>query len=165
MIITAPGYMQTRSLEAGLGLMMLVSGGVFVLPGATLAHPVYEGLRAWMPPWMSEEMGGTLLVVLAIVRWWALLVNSRIRSTPLFRLLGCMVGAAFWATAFSSVLAATPHLRAAPWILVLTGALTMEEMYSGFRTGLDADALDSLGLRRWAAHRRRRTRARAASRA
>lgn len=159
MIITSPGYMQTRSLEVGLGAAMLVSGVIFMMPGETLANPAFMLLRTWMPAWMSEETGGAVLAVAAAARWIALHINSHHRSTPLIRCAGCAVGAGFWLTASVSIATAVPAMPATPWLLGLTAILAGQEMYSGFRTGLDAEALDSLGFRRRAHLRRRREKA------
>lgn len=145
MLITSRGYMQTRSLEAGLGLVMLVSGVMFYLPGfIDLSQPAYAELRKLAPGWLNQTNGGLILVLIALVRWAALVVNSHHHSTPLFRLLGCAIGCGFWCTVS---IAFYRSLDIVPWIAGITACFAFKEAYSGFRTGLDVDALDSLGLR------------------
>ena len=152
MLITSRGYMQTRSLEAGVGLVMLISGVIFALPGQTMAGPAYATLRNWVPAFLTEEIGGTVLIVTAIARWLALYINSHHFSTPVVRFGACVIGAAFWMTAAVGFwFGDTPQT---PWILGLTSALVLLEAYAGFRCGFDAEVLDSFGARTRAFSRR-----------
>ena len=138
--------MQTRSLEVGLGVMMFVSGAMFAAPGfIETAGPAYQPLRTWAPDWLTEDRGGWILVTIAFVRWVALAINSHHRSTPAFRLLGCIVGSAFWVTA--AIGFSTAPLPAVPWIAGMCACFFAAEVYSALRTGFDAEALDTWGFR------------------
>lgn len=156
MIITTPGYMQTRSLEVGLATLMAVCGLVFLQPGVTTSYPLYTELRSWMHGWITEEQGGALLIIVALLRYFALWRNSHLKASPIFRMAGCGIGAAFWLALATSI--ANSYQGPVPLLLAMTSAAAGKELYSAFRTGLDADVLDSFGYRRWAFYRREKER-------
>lgn len=152
MIIQARGYMQTRSLEAGLAFIMLAVGLQLLRPGDTFSAPPYTVLRTYV----SEDHAGQIFVGVGLLRMIALFRNGRWHSSPLVRLAGCSIGTGFWftlATALAQAEYGVPAL-----LPIIAGAVTGLEFYSGLRTGFDIDTLDSLGIRRLGLRRRNRAR-------
>lgn len=144
MLISSPSYMQTRTLEMALATLMVCCGSLLLCPGDTFAAPIYALLKRWM----SEEAGGGFLLLVGLLRWVALVINGRLRATPLARVAGCMIGAGFWLT-FAVAMAAADRAPALglPLFLAVSACFFTFEFYSGIRCGTDASALDSLGLR------------------
>jgi len=144
MLITSPTYMQTRMLEMALASLMLIVGMTLVWPGDTFGSPIYAVLKAWI----SETAGGTLLLAIGTLRWAALIINGRLRATPIARIAACMIGSGFWFTFTVAMMAAERSADLGPPVLLAISVWASTcEAYSGFRCGTDAEALDSLGLR------------------
>lgn len=136
--------MQTRMLEMALAGLMVIVGAILLWPGSTLSAPIYSTLTRWM----GEEAGGLFLVTLGCLRTTALIINGRWRSSPIARIVGCLVGCGFWFTFAASVGGVDrADGLGIPILLGFSGWAFMSESYSALRCGSDAEALDSLRLR------------------
>lgn len=147
------GYMRTRSVETMLATTMIVLGAIMLMPGST-----YAGSAVWrgMAGWISEDHLGVGLVSIGGGRWLALYYNGRVRETPLLRIGGCTAGAFFWASL--AVSADLDHGAAIPAMFGVALVATCFEVYSAYRCGTDASALDSLRIRQRAFEGRERGR-------
>lgn len=152
--MNARGYMQTRSLEAGLAILMLAVGLQLWREGDTFAAPIYAAMRRYL----AEDVGGLVLALTGTLRLIALVLNSHVVQTPLLRFVGCMTGVAFWLNFALVVQAGAEEARLANPVLVpICAALSALELFSAFRSAADANTLDSLGLQRRAFRRTHRT--------
>jgi peptidoglycan/LPS O-acetylase OafA/YrhL len=134
--------MNTYALEMMLAVLLVAVGIVLAWPGETFAIPHYASVSDWIP----EREGGALLAVIGGMRVAAILRNGRSRYTPVLRILGCSIGAGFWASVFFAV-EASSYPAGIPLILPVSITAICFELYSALRGGADAHALDSLGLR------------------
>lgn len=136
----------TRSVELLLSSVMVIFGFVFILPGDTMSNPSYAWLLAaieYFPG--NEDNFGSILVLIGLARWCAVIINGLWRPNALIRFVGCLVGSLFWVTLIISFMSAeTQYIPAMFAFLIPSIAL---ESYSAARSAQDAFEQDSLGLR------------------
>lgn len=138
--------MRSRSVELFLSVVMTLSGLMFLWPGDTLLNPVYVSLRRWVEVFPGNESSlGLILVVIGSVRIAALIINGRLRPTPLARAAGCMVGSLYWAVLSLAYIDAPIH--GAPVGLAWSLTAIAFETFAAMKSAEDAFASDSLGLR------------------
>lgn len=154
MKITSRGYMQTRVLEVGLAIIMVIIGYTLIQPGDTFGQPAYSMLRTWI----NEDTGGWIFIITGVGRIISIIVNSHWTATPALRLGGCMIGGGFWLAAALALTAGDYVNGATPLLPRLCAAIFLLEAYSGLRTGMDIVTLDSFGLQRLAYRRKLRDR-------
>lgn len=137
------GYMRTRSVESMLATIMVVAGAILILPGSTFAvSPIWRGMARWI----TEDHLGAALIACGLGRWLALYYNGRVRETPILRIGGCIMGSMFWSAVAVSFEVWQPS-AGVPVMFGVATVFTCFEVYSAFRCGTDASALDSFRIR------------------
>jgi hypothetical protein len=146
--------MRTRSVEMFLATVMAAQGAIFAIPGETLALPHYGDLRAWVTVFPgSEALFGWLIFTVGAARLIALFINGYVRSTPVIRIVGCVIGSLYWMSLTVSFLDA--DVPSVPAALAWTAAATGFEWLSAYRSATDAHLYDSFGQRRRAREAKR----------
>lgn len=91
--IPTPTHFRVRALEWGLAWIMLAIGLCLYLPFPTLDQPAFQPMRAWG----DDNMWGTVLVVLSLVRIAALWRNGGWTPSPLIRAGTSVLSSSIWA--------------------------------------------------------------------
>ncbi len=124
-----------RRIEWASALCMVIWGGLLALPGDSLAaHPAYRPIL-WVG-WREEELA--ILIGLAGIIWCAgLWINGRLAPSPLLRIAGCILGAAFWGS-IATLLTLHSH-RTGVWepAGAAYAVLAAFDIWSGYHSGRD----------------------------
>lgn len=139
--------MKTYALEMMLATLMVTCGLTLVWQGDTFAMAHYGMMRHYI----DERPGGGFLMLIGIVRWYAIIRNGGSGYRPLLRIGGCCIGCGFWLTLAITVeatlLLATKTLTGPPLLLAVAGTAAIFEIYAATKGAADANREDSLGLR------------------
>lgn len=127
----------TRSVEYLLAWVMFVWGVRVLWPGDVLVGPTYQYLTVIAP----EPVWGSLGVIVAMLRLYALARNGGWKRSPMLRLFGATLGLIWWLVmmvlfqiAIETGAADFPMRAAYPVFIFF-------EIYSCFRCGQDHEAM------------------------
>ncbi|WP_046869345.1 hypothetical protein [Microvirga massiliensis] len=140
--------MKTHALEMMLATLMVTCGITLMWPGDTFLLPHY----AVMKRWINEPWGGFALLIIGLVRWWAILRSEQNRNAPIWRLVGCCIGSGYWLSLVFAIVIEVlierthPDGLGPPLLLAVAATAFVFEIFAGLRGGTDLFAQDSF---RW----------------
>lgn len=123
-------HFRVRSLEWGMGALLLSTGLVLAQPAPTFVSPIFHQMERIAPEWAWAL--AALLV--AIVRLGALWRNGAWEPTPWIRGLTALASALFFLQITLGVLSASTSL---PLILAWVPGFVAADLYSVFRAAQD----------------------------
>lgn len=133
---------QTRWAEVWCSFIMLGVGLVLLAPIETFSSPGYRVVSQFV----TEVQAGSLATVVGLARLTALYINGRRgRPTSSVRMVGCMMGFAFWTAMTIGFALAIPPL---PLAIGVYPVLAFAELHSSRRAAGDMAAENVFGLRK-----------------
>lgn len=145
--------MPMRASEIMLILEMIGVGLTLLAPGDTFSLPHYEAARRDIEAiGLTETALGAVVAVIGILRLVAMTVNGESRVSPIVRMIGCALGASFWA--WLAVTMLESHWQGIPNLFALASIAAVFEFHALARGAVDAFRLDSLGSRQRERERR-----------
>lgn len=138
---------KSRSIELYLSTVMAFFGLVLALPGDTLALSGYAQMRVPITLYFhSELIFGIALMWIGCGRGIAVIVNGFWYPNAIIRIVGCVIGSAFWMMLLVTFVTAS-DMRGFPGILAFVIPAFVYESFSATRCAKDAFEQDSFGLR------------------
>ena len=126
-------FTPSRALEWHCAWTAFAVSAVLFSPGSTFATSAAFASFAEV---MSESSWATLIMIVALIRFAALIVNGHYYRTPVARALTAALGAGLWA--YLAVLFYQPELGGLSTGVGVYAVLAVSDGFSAWRSGRDA---------------------------